>query len=170
MTKQKKSVHSFGVCKGILRVVMILCTVVFGWLIDTGYALGWISNAAQGDNWPENYGRYGVFMIMGSVFLTASVILVLCHVNRISLLTAVAGGTLQGISLVVMANYAADSGFYSNVMDMAVNRLYYFGIGPTGFAYLALIILALMQFISYEERTKRQAKRDAKEAKAPSIL
>lgn len=153
-----------------LRILLVVTTVVFVWIIDIGCAAGWISNAAAGENWPSDFVGYGQMMIGASVLLTAAGVLVLCRKNWIGLGIGSVGILFCLIPLIQVASYAGESGFYSRIMEMPVKQMYYMEILPTLLAYGSLAGLAVLQHFSQESRAARRKKQEAQNRKAPSIL
>lgn len=162
-----------GICI-FLRIVLIVTVIACCWVIDLGCALGWIRNARAGENWPLEFVGYGQMMIAASVFLTLGAILVLPDRRRWMNWAAMGAGTM-GILLCMIAlyrvsSYAADSGFYSKLMDMSVDRLYCMEILPTLAVYLSLTALALLQSFSVDARRQQIRKKRQESTKAPSVL
>ena len=93
---------------------LVLCV----WITDIGCAWGWIKNARAGENWPMDFVAYGQTMIAAAALLTAGAVLVLLHRNRTALIPATAGITLCMAALYRVTSYAAESGFYSKIMEM----------------------------------------------------
>lgn len=158
----------------LLRIVLVLTTILFCWITDLGCAFGWMRNARAGENWPLEFVGYGQMMVAASAFLTLGVVLVLlCRRNWLNWAAVGAGSTgiiLCLIALYRVSSYAADSGFYSKLMDMPVDTLYRMEILPTLVPYGCLVLLAWIQFFSVEARDERMGKKQREEAKAPSIL
>lgn len=159
-----------NVCCMLLRVMMIAAVVICVWYIDLSCALGWIRNARAGENWPADFVGYGQMMIIAVVLLTAAAVLVLFRRNWIALGVSAAGTVLCLIPLVRVASYAADSGFYSRLMDMPADRLYYMEILPTLLVPVCVTALALIQYFSISEKAGRMAKKQSEQQHAPSIL
>lgn len=154
----------------LLKIVLVLSMILFVWITDLGCAFGWIKNAKAGENWPPSFVGYGEMMIAASVLLTAGAVLVFLRRNWISLGVGTVGIVLCLIPMFRVTAYAADSGFYSRIMDMPVDTLYRMQILPTLIFYGTLAALALLQFFSVEAKQQRIQKRKQAEAEAPSIL
>ena len=120
------------ICCISLRILLILSTVLCVWITDIGCAWGWIKNARAGENWPMDFVAYGQTMIAAAALLTAGAVLVLLHRNRTALIPATAGITLCMAALYRVTSYAAESGFYSKIMEMQADALYRVEILPTG--------------------------------------
>ena len=158
----------------ILRLLLVLTTVLFCWITDLGCAFGWIRNARAGENWPAEFVGYGQMMIAGVVFLTLGGVLVLLHrknwLNWAAIGSGSMGITLCLIALYRVSAYAAESGFYSMLMDMPADALYRMEILPTLVPYGCLLGLGIMQFFSTEAKADRIRRKQQNEAKAPQIL
>ena len=155
-----------GVCT-FLRIVMIAAVLVFVWFIDLSCAFGWIKNAKAGANWPADFVGYGEMMITASVLLTIAAVLIFLRRNWIALGLSAAGSILCMVSMFRVASYAADNGFYSRIMDMPVDRMYYMEISPTLIVFLCVAALAFWQHFSLDARDR---KKQEEEQKAMSIL
>ncbi|MGN1403329.1 MAG: hypothetical protein ACI4XB_03300 [Ruminococcus sp.] len=162
-----------GICI-FLRILLILSGIICCWVIDLGCALGWIRNAKAGENWPLEFVGYGQMMIAASVFLTIGAVLVLVHRRRWMNWAGIGVGTvgilLCMIPLYRVSSYAADSGFYSKIMDMSADTLYRMEILPTLVVYGSLVLLALVQFFSLDARMQRIHQKHRESQKAPSVL
>lgn len=154
----------------ILKCALVFTLVLFVWITDIGCASGWIKNARAGENWPPEFVRYGQMLIAASILLTAGTVLVFLRRNWIAVGVATVGMILCLIAVFRVTAYAADSGFYSQLMDMPVDTLYRMEILPTCIPYACLIAIALIQFFSVESKEKRREKRRREEQEAPSIL
>ena len=162
-----------GVCM-VLRVLLVIGTVLCCLIVNVGCATGWISSARAGSNWPMEYVGYGQMMLVSSGLLVLSAVLVLLSrknwVNWAAVLSGSVGMTLCMIALYRVADYAADSGFYSKLMDMPVDSLYRLEILPTWIPFVCMVALALLQYFSPEARTTRFRRKYRDTAKTPSIL
>ncbi len=162
-----------GICI-FLRILLILTGIVCCWVIDLGCALGWIRNARAGESWPLEFVGYGQMMIAASVFLTVGAVLVLVHRRRWMNWAGIGVGTvgilLCMIPLYRVSSYAADSGFYSKIMDMPADALYRMEILPTLVVYGSLAALALVQFFSIDDKMRRNRQKHQESRKAPSVL
>lgn len=162
-----------GVCI-FLRILLILTGILCCWVIDLGCALGWIRNARAGENWPLDFVGYGQMMIAASVFLTVGAVLVLLYRRRWMNWAGIGVGTvgilLCMIALYRVSSYAADSGFYSKIMDMPADALYRMEILSTLAVYGSLVALALVQFFSVDARMRRIRKKRQDLTKTPSVL
>ncbi len=154
----------------ILRCVLVLTLVLFAWITDIGCALGWIRNANAGENWPPHFVQYGQMLIGASVLLTIAAVLIFLRRNWIALISASVGIVLCLVSVFRVTAYAADSGFYSRLMDMPVDTLYRLEILPTLVPYACIAALSLIQFFSVEEQEKRREKKRRENEEAPPIL
>ena len=79
-----------------------------------------------------DFVAYGQTMIAAAALLTAGAVLVLLHRNRTALIPATAGITLCMAALYRVTSYAAESGFYSKIMEMQADALYRMEILPRG--------------------------------------
>ena len=143
------------ICCISLRILLILSTVLCVWITDIGCAWGWIKNARAGENWPMDFVAYGQTMIAAAALLTAGAVLVLLHRNRTALIPATAGITLCMAALYRVTSYAAESGFYSKIMEMQADALYRMEILPTWVTYGSLAVLAVLQHVSPAEKKHR---------------
>lgn len=157
-----------------LRILLIFSGIVCCWVVDLGCALGWIRSAKAGENWPLDFVGYGQMMIAASVFLTVGAVLVLVHrrrwMNWVGIGVGTVGIFLCMIALYRVSSYAADSGFYSKIMDMSADALYRMEILPTLVVYGSLAALALVQFFSVDARMRRTRQKHQESQKAPSVL
>lgn len=158
------------ICCISLRILLILSTVLCVWITDIGCAWGWIKNARAGENWPMDFVAYGQTMIAAAVLLTAGAVLVLLHRNRTALIPATVGITLCMVALYRVTSYAAESGFYSKIMEMQVDALYRMEILPTWIAYGSLAALAVLQHVSPADTQKRLARKRGEKTQAPPII
>lgn len=158
------------ICCISLRILLILSTVLCVWITDIGCAWGWIKNARAGENWPIDFVAYGQTMIAAAALLTAGAVLVLLHRNRTALIPATAGITLCMAALYRVTSYAAESGFYSKIMEMQADALYRMEILPTWVAYGSLAVLAVLQHVSPADTQKRLARKRGEKAQAPPII
>ena len=158
------------ICCISLRILLILSTVLCVWITDIGCAWGWIKNARAGENWPMDFVAYGQTMIAAAALLTAGAVLVLLHRNRTALIPATAGIALCMAALYRVTSYAAESGFYSKIMEMQVDALYRMEILPTWVAYGSLAVLAVLQHVSPADTQKRLARQRGEKAQAPPII
>ena len=145
------------ICCISLRILLILSTVLCVWITDIGCAWGWIV-------------AYGQTMIAAAALLTAGAVLVLLHRNRTALIPATAGIALCMAVLYRVTSYAAESGFYSKIMEMQVDALYRMEILPTWVAYGSLAALAVLQHVSPADTQKRLARKRGEKAQAPPII
>lgn len=148
------------ICCISLRILLILSTVL----------CVWIKNARAGENWPMDFVAYGQTMIAAASLLTAGAVLVLLHRNRTALIPATAGITLCMAALYRVTSYAAESGFYSKIMEMQADALYRMEILPTWVAYGSLAVLAVLQHVSPADTQKRLARKRGEKAQAPPII
>ncbi len=154
----------------VLRIALVISCLYFVLFCDVMAALGWISNARSGENWPIHFVTYGQMMIFAVVLITAGVILCLCRCNRIAMLLAVPGTVLSLVLMELVAGYADEAGFYSTLRDMTAGAVYRDAILPTAFVCILLIALALMQYFSMDSVQKRREKKMHEEDAAPKIV
>lgn len=162
-----------GLCI-LLRIVLVLTAVGSCLVVNVGCALGWITQAQAGSNWPLEFVGYGQMLLVSSGLLVLGAGLVLaCRKNWLNWAAvgcAVLGIILCMIALYRVSTYAGNSGFYSQLMEMPVDTLYRLEILPTWIPFGCIVSLAMLQFFSYEARSARQYRKIQAEAKAPSIL
>lgn len=153
----------------ILRIALILATIffVFSNIIA---ALGLISSAKAGENWPLYFADYGYILIAGAVILAAGTVLCLARKSCISILFSAAGTATVIVIMQLIANYADEAGFYSTIRSMPASAVYQQAMLPTIIVPVLLIALALMQFFSMEQTEKRRRKKQEAEAEAPRIV
>lgn len=153
----------------ILRIALILATVffVFSNIIA---ALGLISSAKAGENWPLYFADYGYMLIAGAAVLAIGTVLCLAGKSRISILFSVGGTAAVIVIMQLIANYADEAGFYSTIRGMPASAVYQQAMLPTIIVPVLLIALALMQFFSMEQTEKRRRKKQEAEAEAPRIV
>ncbi len=154
----------------ILRIILTAGTLFFVWFVNLSCAWGWIKNARAGENWPPDFVGYGQMMIAASVLLTAAAVLVLFRRNWIALGIGTAGIVLCLIPLFRVAAYAAESGFYSRIMDMPVDKMYYIEILPTGIVYICIAALSVLQHTSVDAKAARIEKKLEEERPVPSVF
>lgn len=154
----------------ILRVALIVTTLYFVWFCDGMAALGWISNARAGENWPLYFVTYGRVMLFAMVLITAGSIFCLLGFNWLSMGLAVPGTVIALIVMQLVVNYANEAGFYSTIRNMPAGAVYQDAIFPTAIVCVILIALALMQFFSMKSVQKRRAKKLHENASAPRIV
>ncbi|MCC8111244.1 MAG: hypothetical protein LIO74_06405 [Ruminococcus sp.] len=167
--KQYRRNQRSRTCRNVLKVLMILTGIVTVF-IHLGQAWGWISNANAGDNWPSNYADYGWFMVVGTILLVIAIILVLFHLNWVSIGIGTVGGILCAGMVFLFVHYASANSFYSDLLNMQVKNLYVLEEIPAMAAFVCLWGVGLLQFWSEEAVEKRRKKRAEKDAEAPSIL
>ncbi|MBQ8725224.1 MAG: hypothetical protein IJY74_06110 [Oscillospiraceae bacterium] len=154
----------------VLRIALIAATIYFVLFCDVIAALGWISSAQDGENWPLHFVNYGYGMIFAAAVITAGTILCLCGLNRIAIAFSVTGTAIALVIMQLVVNYANDAGFYSTIRDMPAGTVYQNAIFPTAIVCVILIALALMQFFSMESTLKRREKKLQENAPAPKII
>ena len=137
---------------------------------DVMAALGWISSAQAGENWPIHFVDYGYIMLFAAAVITVGVVLCLLGWNRISMCLGVTGTVICFIVTQIVVNYANDAGFYSTLRGMPAGAVYQGAVFPTAIVCVLLIALALMQFFSMESVQKRREKKQRENAEAPKIV
>ena len=153
----------------VLRIALVLATVIFVFS-DIAAALGIIASAKAGENWPLYFADYGYILIAGAVMLAAGTVLCLCRCSRIAVLISSAGTVTAIVIMQLIANYADEAGFFSDIRNMPASAVYQQAILPTVIVTVLLIALSLMQFFSMDEVEKRKRRKQAENAEAPRIV
>lgn len=153
----------------VLRIALILTTIffVFSNIIA---ALGLISSAKAGENWPLYFADYGYILIAGAVLLAVGTVLCLLNFSRIAIPFSAAGTVTAIVIMQFISDYADEAGFYSTIRNMPASAVYQQALLPTMIVTVILIALALMQFFSMDEVQKRRRRKQEQEAEAPRIV
>ena len=157
-----------------MKVVMLLLTAVYPLVMVSLSGAGLIYNS---DSYGEDITRIGMMLIVSSVLMVAGAVLCIFRRSVCSLLSAVF--TVVGCTLcMVMLNklaYHADSAGWSNKFDMTpISSMYKMRIIPTLLPAAMCTVLAVVQFLSYDEQEERREKRkrrlERENADAPKII
>lgn len=154
-----------------IKIFLIASTAVYPLFMNLLSGIGWIST----------YGKYGseftvmgTFMIISSALMTAAVVLCMIKLNVSAVLAETAGFAAAMTVMVKMMNCADERGWSDMYTMQPVSDIYRNRILPTIVPFLLLIAAAVLQYFSYDEKVKRQLKREEKEKKenmpAPKIL
>ncbi len=170
MKRLRERDQKLKIVRIILRIALVITTVYFVLFCDVMAALGWISNARDGENWPIHFVTYGQVMLFAVVLVTAGVIFCLFGCNRIAMGTAIPGTVIALVIMQLVVNYANEAGFYSTLRNMSAGAVYQEAILPTAVVCIILIALALMQFFSMDSIQKRREKKRQENAEAPKIV
>lgn len=154
-----------------LKVLLIASTAVYPLFMDLLSGIGWISA----------YGKYGseftvmgTVMIVSSLLMTAAAVFCLLKFNIPAVVTETAGFAAAMTVMVKMMNIADERGWSDMYTMQPVSDMYRNRILPTVIPFVLLIITAVLQYFSYDEKVKRRQKREEKEKRenmpAPKIL
>lgn len=165
--KPKKTQPLMLVLKGLL----IAATAVYPMFMVMLSGAGLIYNS---ESYGQELTRVGMLFILSGIIMTAAAILVLCRKNITSIIMSSAGVALCLAMLYKLVNHADAAGWQAHLTLTPVSSMYLERILPVILPFVLNVLIALIQFFSYEEsqkRLQRKKEREEKEnAPAPPIV
>lgn len=159
----------------LLSIILVLSTIISPIFLNCLGAYGLISNANENlANNPDmleyqqtlmsNMRFYGYTMLVSSILMTISTVLCLCKFNIVPMITQSIGFT---ICMVVMVKISAIADKYglTDIEMQPLSEKYFNRHFVSIVPLILLIIICLIRFFSYDERSKRRQKHLDKIAK-----
>lgn len=158
----------------VMKVIMLLLTAVYPLTMVSLSGAGLIYNSGS---YGEELTRIGFMLIASSALMVAGAVLCIFRRSLCSLLSAVltvAGCTLCMVMLFKLTSHADTAG-WSDKYDMTpISSMYKARVVPTILPVAMCLVLAAVQFFSYDEQEERREKKKIKlereNADAPRII
>lgn len=150
--------------------IALAATTIFYVFVNVMVALGLITSAKDGENWPLYFADYGYILIAGAGLLAVGTVLCFLKFSRISIIFSAAGTVTVIVIMNYIMSYADDSGFYSTIREMPASAVYQQAMLPTVIVTVLLIALSLMQYFSMEQVQKRRRRKQEESSDAPRII
>ncbi|MBQ8297158.1 MAG: hypothetical protein IJX77_05185 [Ruminococcus sp.] len=172
---EKKSAQTLTKKKSPLmtaaKAVLIILTVIFSAAMVILSGSGLIYNA---DSYGRELVRVGYMLILSGVLLTLGAALVCFGKNIAALICSVPGFALCMFMLRKLTGHADNAGWTDNFSMEPISSMYLTRILPVIAPFVLTVVIALVQYFSYEESMKRREKKCLKEEKenepAPPII
>ena len=160
----------------VMKIILIILTFIYPVFMTMLTGAGIISNR-------ESYGgritSYGVCLIISGTLMTAGALLCMSRrstPNLIAALLSTAGFALCMTVLIKLIRHASAAGWtgIAKYEGVPVSDMYRTRVGPVTAPFLLTILIAAVQYFSYdsgeERRSRKKLRQDKKNAPAPSII
>ncbi|MGN0580498.1 MAG: hypothetical protein ACI4JE_06450 [Ruminococcus sp.] len=151
----------------IMKLILTLLTAVFSMFMVIMTGSGLIYNS-------ESYGpemrSLGIVFIAAAALMGLGNLFIWLKMNVFSLISSSTGFIMCMMSLYKLKNHADAAGWSDKYTMEPISSMYVQRIMPVIIPFLLAVIIALMQFFSYEAAEKRRIRKDEKKKKedAPS--
>ncbi|MCD7811755.1 MAG: hypothetical protein LUG91_07910 [Ruminococcus sp.] len=155
----------------ILKVILVLLTLAFplAMVIPAGVGLIW-----NGDSYGSDLMRTGVLLVVSGAAMIVGTILVCVRKNIASLICTCVGFGVCMLMLKLLTDHADSAGWSDPYTMEPVSDMYIARIIPTIAPFALTVVIALIQFFSYEavqaRREKKRLKEEEENAPAPPII
>ncbi len=160
----------------VLKVILVVLTLIYPVFMTMMTGAGIIHNKSS---YGEEITGLGVQLIISGAVITAGAVLCLFRKSLPNLIAAVLSAAGCGVcmrALVKLVKHAKDAGWtgFSRYEGVPVSDMYKTRVGPVIAPVLLTILIAAIQYFSYdayeERRLRKKRRQDKENAPAPSIL
>lgn len=155
----------------VLKVILAVLTLIYPLFMVILSGAGLVYNS---DSYGAEITQTGVFLIVSGILMTLGTVLVLFRKNILPLILSSAGFALCLTMLFRLTDHADRAGWSDAVTMEPISAMYMTRILPVIAPYVLTVLIALIQFFSYEAAEKRRQKKQLREQKenepAPPII
>lgn len=155
----------------VLKIILAVLTLIFPVFMVVMTGAGLIYNS---ESYGEELTRTGFLFIVSGALMAFGCLLCIIKKNIVSLICSCGGFALCMGMLYKLVEHADAAGWSDKFTMERISVMYIQRIVPTAAPFIIAVVIALIQFFSYEAAEKRRQKKKLREEKenqpAPPII